>query len=64
MLFRELVEGNAISLPEGNAFTVTSVPEEDPVTGCLFVTGMLEDGTESRYFATEETLVTVVSDGD
>jgi hypothetical protein len=46
MLFRELVEGNAISLPEGN-FTVTSVPEEDPVTGCLFVTGLLEDGTES-----------------
>ncbi|HEC2598618.1 TPA: hypothetical protein R2K70_003138 [Raoultella ornithinolytica] len=49
-----------ISLPEGNAFTVTSVPEEDPVTGCLFVTGLLEDGTESRYFATEDALVTVV----
>ncbi|HFP9267550.1 TPA: hypothetical protein ACHOYZ_003588 [Klebsiella michiganensis] len=64
MLFRELVEGNIISLSEGNAFTVTSIPEEDPVTGSLFVTGLLKDGTESRYFATEETLVTVVVDGD
>ncbi|HGV3500404.1 TPA: hypothetical protein ACNGY8_006154 [Klebsiella michiganensis] len=53
-----------ISLPEGNAFTVTSVPEEDNVTGCLFVTGLLEDGTESRYFATEDTLVTVVDNDD
>lgn len=51
MLFRELEEGMMISLPEVNAFTVTSVPEEDPVTGCLFVTGLLEDGSESRYYA-------------
>lgn len=64
MLFRELEEGMMISLPEGNAFTVTSVPEEDNVTGCLFVTGLLEDGTESRYFATEDTLVTVVDNDD
>ncbi len=62
MLFRELVEGNTISLPEGELFTVTSIPAEDPVTGSLFVTGALEDGTESRYFATEDTLVTVVDE--
>ncbi|EKP1132985.1 hypothetical protein P2117_004789 [Klebsiella michiganensis] len=64
MLFKELVEWNVISLPEGELFTVTSIPAEDPVTGSLFVTGLLKDGTESRYFATEETLVTVVADGD
>lgn len=62
MLFKELVEGSIISLPEGNTFSVTSIPEEDPVTRSLFVTGMLEDGTESRYFATEDTLVTVVEE--
>lgn len=64
MLFKELIEGNIISLPEGEEFTVTSTPEKDPVTGCLFVTGILDDDSESRYFATEETLVTVVADGD
>ncbi|HFF8581054.1 TPA: hypothetical protein ACGEYZ_005341 [Klebsiella pneumoniae] len=62
MLFNELVEGNVISLPEGELFTVTTIPAQDPVTGSLFVTGMLEDGTESRYFATEDTLVTVVEE--
>lgn len=60
MLFRELEEGMVISLPEGEAFTVTNAPETDPVTGCLFVAGLLEDWSESRYYATEETLVTVV----
>ena len=62
MLFRELIEGNVIPLPEGDEFTVTSVPEKDPVTGCLFVNGILSDGSESRYFATEDTLVTVVKE--
>ena len=62
MLFKELIEGNVISLPEGDEFTVTSTPEKDPVTGCLFVNGILSDGSASRYFATEYTLVTVDDD--
>ena len=62
MLFKELIEGNVISLPEGDEFTVTSTPEKAPVTGCLFVNGILSDGSESRYFATEYTLVTVDDD--
>lgn len=62
MLFKELIEGNVISLPEGDEFTVTSVPETDLVTGCPFITGILADGSESRYFATEDTLVTVVDE--
>ncbi|EPL7198102.1 hypothetical protein [Klebsiella michiganensis] len=64
MLFKELIEGNVISLPEGEAFTVTSSPEKDPVTGCPFIIGILADGSESRYFAAEDTLVTVVDDDD
>lgn len=64
MLFKELIEGNVISLPEGDEFTVTSTPEKDPVTGCLFVTGILDDDSESRYFSTEDTLVTVVDNDD
>ena len=64
MLFRELEEGMMISLPEGEAFTVTNAPETDPVTGCLFITGALADGSESRYFATEDALVTMIDDGD
>ncbi|MBX4661580.1 hypothetical protein SB6424_00633 [Klebsiella pasteurii] len=64
MLFKELIEGNVISLPEGDKFTVTSAPEKDPVTGCLFVTGILDDDSESRYFSTEDTLVTVVDNDD
>ena len=62
MLFKELIEGNVISLPEGEAFTVTSSPEKDPVTGYLFVTGLLDDDSESRYFATEDALVTMIDD--
>lgn len=64
MLFKELIEGNVISLPEGDKFAVTSAPEKDPVTGCLFVTGILDDDSESRYFSTEDTLVTVVDNDD
>ena len=62
MLFKELIEGNVISLPEGDEFTVKSTPEKYPVKVCLFVNGILSDGSESRYFATEYTLVTVDDD--
>lgn len=64
MLFTGLVEGSVVSLPDGKTAKVTSAPDTDPITGCLFVTVALEDGAESRYFATEDTLVTVVADGD
>lgn len=64
MLFKDLIEGTVIFLPEGDEFTVTSAPEKDPVTGCPFIIGILTDGSESRYFAAEDTLVTVVDDDD
>lgn len=64
MLFKDLVEGTVIYLPEGEAFTVISALEKDPVTGCPFIIGILADGSESRYFAAEDTLVTVVDDDD
>lgn len=62
MLFTELVEGSVVSLPDGKTAKVTSAPDTDPITECLFVTVMLEDGTESHYFATEETLIMVVEE--
>lgn len=64
MLLKDVKPGECISLPDGGSLYVTTGPESDNVTGCLFVTGLLEDGTESRYFATEDALVTMIDDGD
>lgn len=62
MLFKDLKPGDCILLPDGGLLYVTAGPESDDVTGSLFVTGMLQDGSESRYYATDDTLVTVVTD--
>ena len=60
MLFKDVKPGDCISLPDGGSLYVTTDPEIDDVTGSLFIAGMLRDGSESRYFATEDALVTVV----
>lgn len=64
MLFKDVKPGDYISLPDGGSLYVTTGPESDNVTGFLFITGILQDGSESRYFATEDALVKVIDDGD
>lgn len=51
MLFKDVKSGDCISLPDGGLLHVTTGPESDDVTGSLFITGMLQDGSESRYYA-------------
>lgn len=61
MLFKDLIPGQKIPLPDGGEFDITSYPHLDSSTGSLYVDGFLSDGTESKYFATENSYISLLT---
>lgn len=58
--FYDVVPGDVLMLSSGvGTFTALTTPETDPLTGALFITGVMSDGSESVWYAEDESGVTV-----